>query len=163
MTSTSKTSASEDYGKLIRDFLTSLSNKLGIGINRLLDLYFWVSDNVKAKDAQLQSTSVNPTRVEIIRIIDDGTGIKGIRLRFSSDTRRGEYHYTVIGKYGAKCTCEGNMIGNRVCKHIVAGLILMDVINVLKYGRNINLDEFKWISKAGEGGLREDSEGLQGV
>jgi len=33
----------------------------------------------------------------------------------------------------------------------------MNVINVLKYGRVINLDEFRWLSEGGKGGLREDS------
>jgi hypothetical protein len=150
-------STNEEYAEKMRSFLMQLSNKLNVSLNWVIDIYYWLSDNVKAREFQLEDEANRPTRAEIIRIFDDGKGVVGVRLRFSSDSRRNEYYYTTVGKYGAKCTCERNMINGKVCKHIVAGLILMNVINVLKYGRVINLDEFRWLSEGGKGDLREDS------
>jgi len=152
--------ASEDYAKKMRAFLLELSNRLGVSLNWVIDVYYWLSDNIKSREFQLEGEVNKPTRAEIIRIFDNGEEVTGVRLRFSSDSRRNEYYYTIVGKYGAKCTCERNMINGKVCKHIVAGLILMNVINVLKYGKVINLSSYEWLNEGGKGGVREDSRGL---
>ncbi len=149
--------ASEDYAKKMRMFLLELSNRLGVSLNWIIDIYYWLSDNIKSREFQLEHEANKPTRAEIIRVFDNGSEVIGVRLRFSSDSRRNEYYYTTVGKYGAKCTCERNMINGKVCKHIVAGLILMNVINVLKYGRVIDLSNYEWLNEGGKGGIREDS------
>lgn len=146
-----------DYAEKVRSFLAALSSKLGVSLNWVIDVYYWLSDNVKSREFQLEHEANKPTRAEIIKIFDDGKEVTGIRLRFSSDTKRNEFYYTIVSKYGAKCTCERNMINGKICKHITAGLILISVINILKYGRTINLDEYKWLSEGGKGGIREDS------
>ena len=147
----------ESYSYSIRQFLEDLARRLNVSLNKLIDIYFWLSNNVKARELNLEDVVNRPTRADIISIVDDGKSIVGIRLRFSSDTRKGQYYYTNVGRYGAKCTCEGNMIGGRLCKHIIAGLILMNVVNLLKYGSNIDLSQFTWLNNAN--GVDLDSEG----
>jgi len=90
-------STNEEYAEKMRSFLMQLSNKLNVSLNWVIDIYYWLSDNVKAREFQLEDEANRPTRAEIIRIFDDGKGVVGVRLRFSSDSRRNEYYYTTVG------------------------------------------------------------------
>ncbi|KUO92371.1 MAG: hypothetical protein RXO22_01310 [Thermocladium sp.] len=112
----------------MKEFLLLLSKKVGYRLSRLLDIVEY------AREAT------------IIEVKEESGGVTGIRLSFKSETRDDVYHYASIGRYGAKCTCEANTLGNELCKHILAGVIIMEAINLNKYGKSLDLNEMKWLS-----------------
>ncbi len=108
--------------------MLELAGKLNWRVDRVLDSY---------RLAQ---------RSEIIDVRDDGESISGIRLKVPSETRDNTYYYVSVGPYGAKCTCEASVIrGGEVCKHIVAGLVMWNMLSVIKYGRWLDLNELEWL------------------
>lgn len=114
--------------KRLKEWLLELAGKLNWRVDRVLDSY---------RLAQ---------RSEIIDVRDDGESISGIRLKVPSETRDNTYYYVSVGPYGAKCTCEASVIrGGEVCKHIVAGLVMWNMLSVIKYGRWLDLNELEWL------------------
>ncbi|ADN49657.1 SWIM zinc finger family protein [Vulcanisaeta distributa] len=113
--------------KRLKEWLLELAGKLNWRVDRVLDSY---------RLAQ---------RSEIIDVRDDGESISGIRLKVPSETRDNTYYYVSVGPYGAKCTCEASVIRGEVCKHIVAGLVMWNMLSVIKYGRWLDLNELEWL------------------
>jgi len=112
----------------MKEFLLLLSKKVGYRFSRLLEIAEYAGE------------------ATIIEVKEESNGVTGIRLSFKSETRNDVYHYASIGRYGAKCTCEANTLGSELCKHILAGIIIMEAINLNKYGKNLDLNEMKWLS-----------------
>ena len=111
----------------LKEWLLELADKLNWRVDKVLDSY---------KLAQ---------RSEIIDVRDDGKSINGIRLKVPSETRDNTYYYVSVGPYGAKCTCEASVIRGEVCKHIVAGLVMWNMLSVIKYGKWLELNELSWL------------------
>ncbi|GAB6945586.1 SWIM zinc finger family protein [Vulcanisaeta sp. JCM 14467] len=111
----------------LKEWLLELAGKLNWRVDKVLDSY---------KLAQ---------RSEIIDVRDDGKAIGGVRLKVPSETRDNTYYYVSVGPYGAKCTCEASVIRGEVCKHIVAGLIMWNMLSIIKYGRWLELNELPWL------------------
>lgn len=117
--------------KRLKEWLLELASKLNWRIDKVLDSY---------RLAQ---------RSEIIDVRDDGKSINGIRLKVPSETRDDTYYYVSVGPYGAKCTCEASVIrGGEVCKHIVAGLVMWNMLSVIKYGKWLDLNELEWLRQS---------------
>lgn len=119
----------KDNTARFKDFLVLLSRRIGYRLSKLIDI------------------AEHANEAEVIEIKDDGNEVSGLRLKFRSETRSDLVHYTSVGRYGAKCTCEANTLGNELCKHIIAGLILMEAINLGKHGRDINIEDMKWLGE----------------
>ena len=111
----------------LKEWLLELADKLNWRVDKVLDSY---------KLAQ---------RSEIIDVRDDGKAINGVRLKVPSETRDNTYYYVSVGPYGAKCTCEASVIRGEVCKHIVAGLVMWNMLSVIKYGKWLELNELSWL------------------
>ncbi|WP_054842979.1 hypothetical protein [Vulcanisaeta distributa] len=116
--------------KRLKEWLLELASKLNWRIDKVLDSY---------RLAQ---------RSEIIDVRDDGKSINGIRLKVPSETRDDTYYYVSVGPYGAKCTCEASVIRGEVCKHIVAGLVMWNMLSVIKYGKWLDLNELEWLRQS---------------
>ncbi len=121
-----------EIGKGIREFAVRLASILGVRIERVLD-------------------SLNLARLaEIIDIkIEDGE-IQGIRIRIPSETRPNQYYYVTVGIYGYKCTCEASMYRKKMCKHVIAALMMWNVINVFKFGKSLDIDKISWLREVKE-------------
>ncbi|ADY01590.1 MAG: SWIM zinc finger family protein [Vulcanisaeta sp.] len=115
--------------KKLKEWLLELAGKINWRVDKVLDSY------------RLAQRSV------IIDVRDDGNSINGIRLRVPSETRDNAYYYVSVGPYGAKCTCEASVIRGEVCKHMVAGLIMWNMLSVIKYGKWLNLNELTWLKQ----------------
>ncbi|MGC9180455.1 MAG: SWIM zinc finger family protein [Vulcanisaeta sp.] len=115
--------------KKLKEWLLELAGKINWRVDKVLDSY------------RLAQRSV------IIDVRDDGKSINGIRLRVPSETRDNAYYYVSVGPYGAKCTCEASVIRGEVCKHMVAGLIMWNMLSVIKYGKWLNLNELTWLKQ----------------
>lgn len=126
----------KDGDARLKEFLVVLSRRIGYRLSRLIDI---------AEYAR---------KAEVIEVKEGDEKVYGIRLKFKSETRDNVFHYALVGKYGAKCTCEANTLGNELCKHIVAGLIIMEAINLSKYGKDIDIDEMKWLEGHGDANRR---------
>ncbi|WP_054843825.1 hypothetical protein [Vulcanisaeta souniana] len=115
--------------KKLKEWLLELASRLNWRIDKVLDSY------------RLAQHSV------IIDVRDSGDSISGIRLKVPSETRDDILYYVSVGgPYGAKCTCEASVIrGGSVCKHIVAGLIMWNMLSVIKYGKWLDLSELTWL------------------
>ncbi len=113
--------------KKLKEWLLELASRLNWRIDRVLDSY------------RLAQRSV------IIDVRDDGNSIGGIRLRVPSESRDDVLYYVSVGPYGAKCTCEASVIRGNACKHIVAGLIMWNMLSVIKYGKWLDLNELTWL------------------
>lgn len=115
----------------VQKFLVSLSRTLGVRIDRVLDLYFYVT----------------PQTVRIIELVEQGGDIVGARLAVKS--RRGDtWYYTSVGYYGAKCTCEGSVVGRKICRHMIIGVITWHMAALLKRGRGVDLEKLTWLRGA---------------
>ncbi|BDR92475.1 SWIM zinc finger family protein [Vulcanisaeta souniana] len=113
--------------KKLKEWLLELASRLNWRIDKVLDSY------------RLAQHSV------IIDVRDSGDSISGIRLKVPSETRDDILYYVSVGPYGAKCTCEASVIRGSVCKHIVAGLIMWNMLSVIKYGKWLDLSELTWL------------------
>ncbi|WP_069807799.1 SWIM zinc finger family protein [Vulcanisaeta thermophila] len=122
----------QQLNKRLKEWLLELASSLNWRVDKVLDSY------------KLAQNS------EILDLRDDGRYITGIRLKVPSESRNNTYYYVSVGPYGAKCTCEASVIRGEVCKHIVAGLIMWNMLNVIKYGRWIDTKELGWLR--GDGG-----------
>ncbi|GGP20422.1 hypothetical protein GCM10007981_08430 [Thermocladium modestius] len=122
----------KDGDTRLKEFLVILSRRIGYRLSRLIDIAEYAGE------------------AEVIEVKEGDGKIYGIRLRFKSETRDDVFHYALVGRYGAKCTCEANTLGNELCKHIVAGLIIMEAISLGKYGKDIDIDEMKWLESHGD-------------
>lgn len=114
----------------IKAFLISLSKTLGVRIEKILDLYLYVS----------------PNTVKIIEVIERGGEIVGVRLAVRSKRREDLWYYVAVGQYGAKCTCEGNTLGGKTCRHIIIGTIMWNMISLLKKEKSIDLSTLTWLT-----------------
>jgi len=113
----------------IRHFLLSLAKALGMRVEDVLDLYFYVS----------------PATVRLVEVVEQGGEIVGVRLAVKSRKRPDVWYYTSVGLYGAKCTCKGNVVGGKICRHIVIGLITWHMTSLLKKGRGVDLSRLAWL------------------
>jgi len=113
----------------IRQFLLSLAKALGMRVEDVLDLYFYVS----------------PATVRLVEVVEQGGEIVGVRLAVKSRKRPDVWYYTSVGLYGAKCTCRGNAVGGKICRHIVIGLITWHMTSLLKKGRGVDLSRLAWL------------------
>jgi len=134
-----------EIGREIREFAKKISEILNIRLEKVLD-------------------ALNLARAaEIIDIKVEGDEIIGIRARVPSESRPGHYYYVTVGYYGYKCNCEATMYRGRICKHVLAVLMLWNVINVFKTGKALDVYRIRWLheqhqpEKESEGELREDS------
>ncbi|ACB40593.1 SWIM zinc finger family protein [Pyrobaculum neutrophilum] len=115
----------------VRSFLLSLSRALGTRIENVLDLYLYVS----------------PETVRIVEIVERGGKIAGLRLAVRSRKKPDVWYYVAVGEYGAKCTCEGNTIGGKICRHIIIGVITWNMISLIKRGEDIDPTKLTWLSQ----------------
>ncbi|MFN3804623.1 MAG: SWIM zinc finger family protein [Pyrobaculum sp.] len=113
----------------IKAFLISLSKTLGVRIEKILDLYLYVS----------------PNTVKIVEVIEREGEIAGVRLAVRSTKRDGVWYYVAVGQYGAKCTCEGNTLGGKTCRHIIIGVIMWNMVSLLKRGKPLDLSTLTWL------------------
>ncbi len=119
-----------------RRFLLDLSGALGVRLSRVLDLYF----------------SVEPRRARILEIVEEGGKVLGVRMAVESSSRKGVWHYVSVGPYGAKCTCEANMIKGLICRHIIIALITWNMVSLIKTGKGVDVGSLGWLKKqAAEG------------
>ena len=116
-----------------KHFLFELADRLGWRKSRILEAY------ELAKKA------------EILEIKEVDNEVIGIRIKLESQSRRGEFYYVLVGKYGAKCNCEFSTIKKGICKHIAAAIIVWYAVSMIKYGKKINLDELSWLKESEEG------------
>ncbi len=114
-----------------RRFLLDLSGALGVRLSKILDLYF----------------SVHPRRARILEIVEEGGKVVGVRMAVESSTRRGVWHYVSVGPYGAKCTCEANTFGGKICRHIIIALITWNMVSLLKTGRAVDVNSLGWLKR----------------
>ena len=121
----------EQISREIKDMLLKLASILEWRLDKVYDSY---------RLAQM---------AEILDVKDGDGEVIGIRVKVPSETRRGTVYYVSVGHYGAKCNCEDSTIRNRTCKHIVSAVILWNIVNMFKYGKQINLESIKWLR--GEG------------
>jgi hypothetical protein len=119
----------------VKSALLEISRALGIRHERVLDLYSYVS----------------PETVRILDIVERGGEIVGVRLSVRSASSRGTWYYVAVGIYGAKCTCKWSVVRNRICKHVVIGLITWCVVSLLKLGRRVDLSRIGWLREPGAG------------
>ncbi|MEM1597510.1 MAG: SWIM zinc finger family protein [Pyrobaculum sp.] len=120
----------------VKSFLLSLARLLGVRIEKVLDLYFYVS----------------PETVKIVEVVERGGEVVGMRLAVRSEHKPDVWYYVSVGVNGAKCTCEGNVIGNKLCKHIVVGVITWNMTSLIKKGRGVDLSSLAWL-RAGDKGF----------
>ncbi|ABL87626.1 zinc finger, SWIM domain protein [Pyrobaculum islandicum DSM 4184] len=113
----------------IKNFLLALSRVLDIRIEKVLDLYFYVT----------------PETVRIVEIVERGSKIVGLRLAVRSRKKPDVWYYVAVGEYGAKCTCEGNTVGGKICRHIIIGVITWNVLSLIKHGEGIDLSKLTWL------------------
>lgn len=118
----------------IKSFLLALSRTLGVRIEKILDLYLYVS----------------PETVKIVEIVEGRGEVLGVRLAVRSRNKPGLWYYVAVGRRGGKCTCEGNTVGGRICRHIVIGVIMWHVVSLLKTGRGVDISSLQWL-REGEG------------
>jgi hypothetical protein len=120
----------QPFDSQVKNFLLNLARILGTRIEKILDLYLYVS----------------PDTVRILEVVERDGGVVGIRLAVRSSKRQDVWYYTSIGEYGAKCTCEGNMIGGKICRHIIIGIMTWNIVSLLKYGKDIDLSKLTWLN-----------------
>lgn len=112
----------------IKIFLLNLAKILGVRVEKILDLYLYVS----------------PDTVKIVEVVERGSEIAGVRLAVKSK-KSDVWYYTSVGYYGAKCTCRGSSVGGRICRHMVIGVITWSVISLLKTGTAIDPSALHWL------------------
>jgi hypothetical protein len=120
----------QPFDHQVKNFLLNLARILGTRIERILDLYLYVS----------------PDTVRILEVVERGGGVVGIRLAVRSSKRQDVWYYTSVGEYGAKCTCEGNTIGGKICRHIIIGIMTWNIVSLLKYGKDMDLSKLTWLN-----------------
>lgn len=98
-------------------------------IEKVLELYLYAS----------------PETVKIVEVVERGGGVVGVRLAVRSARRQDTWYYVAVGKYGAKCTCEGNTLGGKICRHIIIGVITWNMASLLKHGKELDLSQFTWL------------------
>ncbi len=117
----------QEIGRGIRDFAVKLANILNTRIDKVLDC-------------------LNLARLaEIIDLRIENGEIQGLRIRIPSETRPNTYYYVSVGMYGYKCTCEASMYKKKICKHVIAALMLWNVINVFRFGKPLDIDRLSWL------------------
>lgn len=114
-----------------RRFLLDLSGALGVRLSKVLDLYF----------------SIQPKKARILEIVEDEDKVIGVRMAVESSTRKGVWHYVSVGPYGAKCTCEANTFGGKICRHIIIALITWNMVSLLKTGRAVDVNSLSWLKR----------------
>ncbi len=148
-------SAGEDYtvveqlSRGIKEFARQLAAVLNMRIDRVLD-------------------ALNLARLaEILDIKIDNGEIIGLRVKVPSETKPNTFYYTTVGVYGSKCTCEASIIRKRICKHIVAALMLWNVLSLFRTGKQLDISKLRWLTEytygeatSDTGELREVSESI---
>jgi hypothetical protein len=120
----------QPFDHQVKNFLLNLARILGTRIEKILDLYLYVS----------------PDTVRILEVVERDGGVVGVRLAVRSSKRQDVWYYTSVGEYGAKCTCEGNTIGGKICRHIIIGIMTWNIVSLLKYGKEIDLSKLTWLN-----------------
>lgn len=129
----------EELSRGIKEFAKQLAAVLNMRIDRVLD-------------------ALGLARLaEILDIKIENGEIVGLRVKIPSETRPNMYYYTMVGIYGSKCTCEANIIRRRICKHIVAALMLWNVLTLFRTGRQLDLSKLKWLTEYGYGEYSTDT------
>jgi hypothetical protein len=113
----------------VKNFLLNLARVLNMRIEKVLELYLYVS----------------PETVKIVEVVERGGGVVGVRLAVRSARRQDTWYYVAVGKYGAKCTCEGNTLGGKICRHIIIGVITWNMTSLLKNGKELDLSQLTWL------------------
>jgi len=113
----------------VKNFLLNLARVLNMRIEKVLELYLYVS----------------PETVKIVEVVERGGRVVGVRLTVRSARRQDTWYYVAVGKYGAKCTCEGNTLGGKICRHIIIGVITWNMTSLLKHGKELDLSQLTWL------------------
>jgi hypothetical protein len=113
----------------VRSFLLNLARILNMRIEKVLELYLYAS----------------PETVKIVEVVERGGRVVGVRLAVRSARRQDTWYYVAVGKYGAKCTCEGNTLGDKICRHIIIGVITWNMASLLKHGKELDLSQLTWL------------------
>jgi hypothetical protein len=113
----------------VKNFLLNLARVLNMRIEKVLELYLYTS----------------PETVKIVEVVERGGGVVGVRLAVRSARRQDTWYYVAVGKYGAKCTCEGNTLGGKICRHIIIGVITWNMTSLLKHGKELDLSQLTWL------------------
>ena len=124
----------EQISREVKELLLKISSILDWRLDKVYDSY---------RLAQM---------AEILDVKYGDGEVVGVRVKVPSETRRDTYYYVSVGHYGAKCNCEGSVIRNRLCKHVVSALILWNMVNLFKYGKFINIDDVRWLRDMVSGG-----------
>jgi len=130
----------EELGRGIREFARQLAEILNIRLEKVLD-------------------ALNLARLaEILDIKIDNGEVVGLRIKLPSETRPNVHYYTMVGIYGSKCTCEANTLRKKICKHILAALMLWNIITLFRTGKQLDITKIKWLldyaeSKRSEGSI----------
>jgi SWIM zinc finger. len=66
-------------------------------------------------------------------------------MAVESSSRKGVWHYVSVGPYGAKCTCEANMIKGLICRHIIIALITWNMVSLIKTGEGVDVGSLGWL------------------
>ncbi|NPB01015.1 MAG: SWIM zinc finger family protein [Crenarchaeota archaeon] len=128
-----------EIGREIREFAKKISEILNVRIEKVLD-------------------ALNLARAaEIIDIKIENDEIIGVRARVPSESKPGQYYYVTVGYYGYKCNCEAAMYRGRICKHVLAVLMLWNVINVFKTGKALDVCKIRWLHERDQS--EKESEG----
>jgi hypothetical protein len=113
----------------VKNHLLNLARVLNMRIEKVLELYLYVS----------------PETVKIVEVVERGGEVVGVRLAVRSARRQDMWYYVAVGKYGAKCTCEGNTLGGKICRHIIIGVITWNMASLLKHGKELDLSQLTWL------------------
>ncbi len=79
--------------------------------------------------------------MEIVKAYENEGGLVGLCVKFPSRSRKGVWHYVLLGRYGIKCTCEDSAMNKKVCSHMVAALIFYYVVRAKEVGEDKSLKE----------------------
>lgn len=137
----------QELGRGIREFAKQLAELLHVRIDKILD-------------------ALNLARLaEIMDMKIENGEIIGLRIKLPSESKPNVYYYTMVGIYGSKCTCEANTLRKKLCKHIIAALMLWNIITLFRTGKQLDLSKIKWLqeyaeSKRSEGSIRGNSQDI---
>ena len=58
-----------------------------------------------------------------------------------------EVYYSAVGYYGARCTCRQFAVWGRLCVHVLAALILWEVVSLMETGRDVDILRIMWLGR----------------
>ncbi len=109
-----------------REFMKEVSDEYGIRLKKLAEAFELAK------------------RGKVIEVKKLGDEVVGVACRFELGT---ETVYTVVGYYGARCTCRAYSIWGKLCTHILAALLLWNLTSILESGKKLDISRLKWLEE----------------